>query len=532
MGIWVLAAFTISSAIPAFAETEIRLSPLFVVLDKKLTQMDFQTDKTPSPEAEAFVKQARAFAKLSRNARPSCRTTMSGFPLCTLLGQAKTTPAVLESRFVSADFQRWESQIAGANFDAIRDISVQGLGKTLKQVLDWSSVRPAAEMLISKSKCLSTGTYMLFAMKAEEFFPDPVAKEMALALHEKATKCGDDEYSERSRFRRALMMISDGKCTAVELDLVKLSDNPDGEFTTRALYWRFICAQANGNEQLADLLKRRLYDDHPLSFHSLMASQGKGPEALQDLSQVEPMVQFRSKFVPTLNPWLGRVEWLQKAGLKELAMEILRAIDSDFDRAELNVQLYQAVLFERMGDQIGKFKVVSGIFKSDPHWISRQMLMLFYPLKRWDEIRRYQKKVDPYLAAALIRQESGFNEIARSPVGALGLMQLMFDTARRMERVNRRELLDARTNIRLGIRYLSSLLERYQGDVDLALAAYNAGPERVDDWKRRYTMTQKMIFLDLIPFRETRDYVALISRNYYWYMRLYGAGQRTGKDSL
>mgnify|MGYP001570691840 FL=1 len=45
-------------------------------------------------------------------------------------------------------------------------------------------------------------------------------------------------------------------------------------------------------------------------------------------------------------------------------------------------------------------------------------------------------------------------------------------------------------------------------------------------------MTQKMIFLDLIPFRETRDYVALISRNYYWYMRLYGAGQRTGKDSL
>ena len=94
-------------------------------------------------------------------------------------------------------------------------------------------------------------------------------------------------------------------------------------------------------------------------------------------------------------------------------------------------------------------------------------------------------------------------------------------TARRMEHVTKRELLDARTNIRLGVRFFQRLMNRYDGDAELALAAYNAGPDEVDRWVKRYKVTDRMLFLDLIPFAETRSYVAFIARNYYWYLSLY-----------
>ena len=70
--------------------------------------------------------------------------------------------------------------------------------------------------------------------------------------------------------------------------------------------------------------------------------------------------------------------------------------------------------------------------------------------------------------------------------------------------------------------YLRKRLAQYNGDVELTLAAYNAGFSRVDDWKRRYPTENRILFLDLIPFRETRDYVSSILRNYYWYTKLYG----------
>jgi soluble lytic murein transglycosylase-like protein len=73
------------------------------------------------------------------------------------------------------------------------------------------------------------------------------------------------------------------------------------------------------------------------------------------------------------------------------------------------------------------------------------------------------------------------------------------------------------------VRFFSRLVERYDGNVEFALAAYNAGPERVDVWRMRYPVENRLLFLDLIPFKETREYVASIARNYYWYQRLYPA---------
>ena len=111
---------------------------------------------------------------------------------------------------------------------------------------------------------------------------------------------------------------------------------------------------------------------------------------------------------------------------------------------------------------------------------------------------RYQ--VDGLLIAAMIKAESSFDPEAASPVGALGLMQIMPDTA---DLYGTSDIFDPGNNIRIGTRYLASLLRQFDGDLELALAAYNAGPGNVAR------------FAGVPPFRETRRYVRRVLHAYY-----------------
>jgi soluble lytic murein transglycosylase len=206
------------------------------------------------------------------------------------------------------------------------------------------------------------------------------------------------------------------------------------------------------------------------------------------------------------------------------AKRILASINLQADAAEPEFQVYLAWLYNRVGDPISKFRTLTVAFRDHPVTISRASLGLYYPKNSdlsLDVIRA--AGVNELVVMSLIRQESAFNEKARSPAGAVGLMQVMPRTARLVERTRHRpNLLDPNNNVRIGSKYFSTLLKRYDGDTELALAAYNAGPERVEQWVKRYNVSRRTLFLDLIPFRETRDYVASIARNYFWYSVLYG----------
>ena len=119
--------------------------------------------------------------------------------------------------------------------------------------------------------------------------------------------------------------------------------------------------------------------------------------------------------------------------------------------------------------------------------------------------------VDPYLAAAIIREESQYDEKALSVVGAVGLMQLMPVTANAVAQrhgfpaVGREELFDRETNIRLGVRYLGQLLDQYSGNLAYAVAAYNAGPMAVNNWIAVHQGRDQDEFVELIPIKK-HDY--------------------------
>jgi soluble lytic murein transglycosylase len=124
-----------------------------------------------------------------------------------------------------------------------------------------------------------------------------------------------------------------------------------------------------------------------------------------------------------------------------------------------------------------------------------------------------QEGVDPDLAEALVWVESRGDARARSRVGALGLLQLMPATAREVadrEGIPLREeedLLDPGVNARIGLIYLRDMLRRFEGDERLALAAYNAGPGRVERWRRSRPELASEALVREVAFDETRDHV-------------------------
>ncbi len=146
----------------------------------------------------------------------------------------------------------------------------------------------------------------------------------------------------------------------------------------------------------------------------------------------------------------------------------------------------------------------------------RDDIALRFPMPLKEMVEHYSEKqqIDPALTYAVIRRESAFMADARSSVGALGLMQIMPGTAKRVARFmnlpygGKYSLLSADTNLNLGTSYLSQMLKRLDSQPVLATAAYNAGPNRVLDWLPQNEPLEAVRWIETIPFTETREYVS------------------------
>ena len=150
-----------------------------------------------------------------------------------------------------------------------------------------------------------------------------------------------------------------------------------------------------------------------------------------------------------------------------------------------------------------------------------------YPLKYSTHINNYSKELDldPYLISAIIYEESRFKKDSRSGAGALGLMQIMPETARWISNQSKMELEDGsllvpKENIALGTWYFNWLLDKYDNETR-ALAAYNGGENNIDAWLKRNGEISDEEFIKNIPFKETRAYVERVKISRSKYQDLY-----------
>ena len=159
-----------------------------------------------------------------------------------------------------------------------------------------------------------------------------------------------------------------------------------------------------------------------------------------------------------------------------------------------------------------------------------EVLRIIFPLDYWPLIKKYSDlhKLDPYLIAALMAQESTFTAEIRSHANAYGLMQVIPSTGRRYARklgirFSTASLTNAETNVRIGTLYFRELIDRF-GGAHFALASYNAGENRVATWLKESPGLAQDEFIDSIPFPETQTYVKRILGTAEDYRRLYGGG--------
>ena len=167
-----------------------------------------------------------------------------------------------------------------------------------------------------------------------------------------------------------------------------------------------------------------------------------------------------------------------------------------------------------------------GVVASVYSYAPALLFSTIYPLHYEDEITSSAAAhgVDPYLVAAVIETESGWDPDARSSQGARGLMQLMPETARDMvikgivdgDAYSAENLEDPATNIEFGCAYLSYLIRYFSGATDRAIAAYNAGMGNVDDWAQEDTVLH-----NAITFPETQAYLIRVNNAHDRYRQIY-----------
>jgi soluble lytic murein transglycosylase len=402
--------------------------------------------------------------------------------------------------------------------------------RALKTFKVWDAgLERMAETMISEKSCLDPEFYSYLGLKAEEFFPDPERVKTATRIYARADECFNqatqNKYVQLSRFRLGLILILNQDCERAQGVFTRLARMGANDYSSRALYWNAYCARREEKKEEFLASFDELFRMNPLGFHTLSINNGDSILVDNLLKPVDPIVKTRTQRDGQLNNWIHLLEDFDRMGDAGMVLKLLtpaRRTPEFLMRLEPGVRLYLATFAYRSKDMISLFRMLDSVFRTQSEYVVDSTLRLFYPLRHLEKIASGVKKVNPLLVASLIRQESAFQEEAQSRVGAVGLMQLMPGTAKLIERkVKRSDLLRPEVNIRIGIRYFEQLVERYSGDIELALAAYNAGAEVVDRWQRRYPTQSRLLFLDLIPYAETRNYVTLIGRNYYWYSKIY-----------
>ncbi|HKV94541.1 MAG TPA: transglycosylase SLT domain-containing protein [Candidatus Angelobacter sp.] len=303
-----------------------------------------------------------------------------------------------------------------------------------------------------------------------------------------------------------------------------------------AIYWRGRMAEDDGDKPLARAYYQKLAENYRYFYYGNLAREriSKVGEEASDPAVLDklppPSAPPQSWDVPADNVRAQKAKLLANAALYDFAVAEMQAASPGAPAWEARSV---AEIYNEQGSYIHAIealkRAVPGYFAAELPQIPRPVWEGLFPRPFWEELKRDSgaNQLDPDLVASLIRQESEFNPAAISRANAMGLMQLLPSVGKKLARemkirhFSSDELLVANTNLLLGTRYFKHLVDHFDGQVEYALAAYDAGEDRVDDWRKNGNFTDVEEFVESIPFTETREYVQAIMRNATLYKLLY-----------
>ncbi len=296
----------------------------------------------------------------------------------------------------------------------------------------------------------------------------------------------------------------------------------------QAGYWAALSRERAGDPEEARRHLLGVYEEDPLTFYGVLAGEEidapllpadlpTGPAATAAGGEAEFTNAILRLRVQRLVPTEG-----------SLTFEFDRLTKYFADRFGGSYEFAEALI--EGGLPLQAITLGRRIRSEEGRWNLR-LLRIVHPFPHREIVLREARVrgLDPFFVAGLIRQESGFDAEISSRSGAWGMMQLMPPTAREVAAnldisYSLEGLRDPATNVRLGSSYLASMVRRFDGRPEDVLSAYNAGPGRMRSWQGGSTYRDRDVFVEHIPFEETRNYVKSVQMYARIYSALYACG--------
>jgi soluble lytic murein transglycosylase len=322
-----------------------------------------------------------------------------------------------------------------------------------------------------------------------------------------------------------------------------LAEQHDSEFEPQALYWLGRAGEQHQQPEAQEYYKK-LCQRHRFTYYCQLARErmkgGPGSEIPPDVTMVsadppkegEPAATITTRADIAQQTAYRRAIELKTLGLDADAAHEVAVLTERYSR-DPDALVALSTMLNEVGAYHQALRLARARFRDQLErtggTVAPSLWNVAYPTGLLPTIKlQGAKGVDPYLIAAIIREESQYDVKAVSRVGAIGLMQVMPATANTVAQrvglpaVGREDLFDQETNIRIGVRYVEQLLEQFSGNLVYTIASYNAGPLAVGNWISQYRGQGQDEFVELIPYQETRQYVKRVLRTYREYVRLGG----------
>lgn len=313
-------------------------------------------------------------------------------------------------------------------------------------------------------------------------------------------------------------------------------NNPDSQIAPKAAFWVGKWAQKLGKNQEAKQAFTYTISRHPHSYYAWRSAVLLGWD-VGDFTTVRSYNPTTVKPATRNDPPAGSEAFkeLYRIGEDTDAWNLFQAeivdpwhltVDEQFNLGvyklsrNQNLEGINLIWRLRERDTPEEKEAWKVLRQNDKYWHA------LFPFPYYDSILQWSKdrQLNPLLVTALIRQESRFEKEIRSPVGAVGLMQIMPDTGKYIAGNTGNKsysLTNPEDNIMMGTWYLDYTHGKFAGNSLFAVASYNAGPGAVSKWKQRFDFSDHDEFVENIPFRETKGYIESVFGNYWNYLQIY-----------